>query len=173
MRRSRTKAAAVAYAAVFGALSLALLYVGDLVPAGRWGVAALAGLMPAGAVISGGMFSGVLCWLGVTVLAFLLIPDKLAVVLFGVLFGLYPIVKSLVERYRCRPLEYGLKLAFFNVTFTVVYLVMKAAVLTSLPTALHAVWVMYLVGNLVFLVYDHGFGKLIALYLARVYKASR
>ena len=173
MRRSRTKASAVACAAVFGALSLALLYVGDLVPAGRWGVAALAGLMPAGAIISAGMFSGVLCWLGVTVLAFLLIPDKLAVLLFGVLFGLYPIVKSLVERRRCRLLEIGLKLAFFNVTFTAVYLAMKAAVLASLPTALHAVWVLYLAGNVVFLVYDHGFSKLIALYVARVYKASR
>ena len=171
--KKRAQSKAVVYAAILGALALVFLYLGNMVPTGRWGIAAVAGLMPAGAIISGGMLSGVLCWLGTTVLALLLIPDKLLVFLFGVLFGLYPIVKNLIERLRKLPLEYILKLVFFNLAFTAVYFTMKAAVLESLPTALGIVWVLYLAGNAVFLVYDYGFTKLISLYLARVYKASR
>ena len=173
MSRPHKTTRSVANAAVFGALALVFLYLGNMVPTGRWGVAALAGLMPAGAIISGGLFSGVLCWLGVTGLGLLLVPDKLVVLLFGLLFGLYAVVKSLVERQRKRPAEYFWKLVFFNLAFTAVFLLMKAAVLASLPAALGVVWILYGVGNVVFLVYDYGFSKLIALYVARIYKASR
>lgn len=170
---TRNKAAGVVYPAVFGALALALLYVGTVVPTGNWGVVAVAGLMPAAVIISAGTAAGVLCWAGVTLLAFLLLPDKFLVLLFGALFGLYPIVKNRVERLRRLPLEYILKLIFFNLSFTAVYRIMKAAVLASLPSQLSALWLLYLVGNVVFLIYDYGFSKLIGLYIARIYKPSR
>lgn len=162
----------VVYAAVLGALALICLYFGTLFPTGRWGLVALAGLLPAGAVISAGMASGLICWLGVTVLAFFIIPDKLMVLLFGVLFGLYPVVKCKIEGLRRVALEYLLKLVFFNLSFTVVFLAMKAAVLDSLPVEPSVTWVLYLVGNVVFLIYDYGFTKLISLYLSRVYRKS-
>lgn len=170
--RSRFNAKPVVYAAILGALSLICLYAGVLLPTGRWGIVALAGLMPAAAVISAGMLSGLICWLGVSVLAFLMIPDKLIALLFAVLFGLYPIVKCVIERLRKRGVEYLLKLIFFNLSFSVVFLAMKTAMLDSLPVALSVVWVLYLAGNVVFLVYDYGFTKLISLYMARIYKKS-
>ena len=77
-------------------------------------------------------------------------------------------LRAVIERLRRRPVEYLLKLAFFNVALTVLYLVMRAAVLASLPQALSVIWVLYAVGNVVFLAYDFGFSKLIALYLRRV-----
>lgn len=163
----------VVFPAIFGALALVLLYLGTMLPTGIWGVAAVAGLLPAAVVISAGLAAGCICWAGVTLLAFFLLPDKFVVLLFGALFGLYPIVKGLIERLRKLPLEYVLKLLFFNLSFTLVYLVMKAAVLASLPAALGAVWLLYLVGNVVFLVYDYGLSKLITLYMARVYKQVR
>lgn len=168
----RFSAKRVVYAAVFGALALVFLYAAALAPTGRWGIVAVAGLMPAAAVISAGMASGVICWLGVTLLAFFLIPDKLVVLLFGVLFGLYPIVKCAIERLRRLAAEYLLKLVFFNLSFTAVFLTMRVAVLDSLPVALGVVWLLYAVGNVVFLVYDYGFTKLISIYMSRVYRKS-
>ena len=108
-----------------------------------------------------------------SILAFLLIPDKFCVLMFAVLFGLYPMVKSLIERLRRRPLEYVLKLVFFNLAFTVLYVVMKNAVLASLPEVFSVVWVLYLAGNVVFLLYDFGFSKLIGAYIARIQRAVR
>ena len=171
MRRKNT-AVTVAYPAILGALSLLLVYIGSIAPTGNWGIVAAAGLLPGLAVISVGMKAGLLCWAGVSILAFLLVPDKFCVLLFGALFGLYPMMKSLIERLRKKPLEYVLKLAFFNAAFTAVYLVMSAAVAASLPQVLgSSVWVLYLAANVVFLLYDYGFSKLIALYIARVQRA--
>ena len=170
---SRIKTRKIVYPAILGSLALVLLYIAGAVPSGSWGLVAAAGLLPCAAVISVGIAAGFLCWAGVTVLAFLLLPDKFIALLFGVLFGLYPVVKGLIERLRKLPLEYVLKLVFFNLSFTAVYLVMKVAVLAARPGQLHQVWVLYLVGNVVFLLYDYGFSKLIALYISRIHRHSR
>ena len=172
MKRN-TSASKVAYPAVLGALSLVLVYIGSIAPTGNWGIIAVAGLLPSAAVISVGLQAGFLCWACVSILAFLLIPDKFCVLMFAVLFGLYPMVKSLIERLRRRPLEYVLKLVFFNLAFTVLYVVMKNAVLASLPEVFSVVWVLYLAGNVVFLLYDFGFSKLIGAYIARIQRAVR
>lgn len=170
MRNKR--AAKVAYPAILGALSLILLYIGAIAPTGNWGIVAAAGLLPAAAVASVGLKAGFLCWAGASILAFFLIPDKFCVLLFAALFGLYPMVKSLAEQLRRKPLEYFLKLAFFNAAFTLIYLTMGGAVLGSLPQALgSSVWVLYAAGNVVFLAYDFGFNRLIAVYIARIQRA--
>lgn len=172
MKRNRA-AVKVAYPAVLGALSLILVYVGSVAPSGNWGIVAVAGLLPAAAVISVGLKAGILCWAGVSILAFILIPGKFCALMYAVLFGLYPIAKALVERIRRKLPEYLMKIAFFNAAFSVLYLTMKTAVLGSLPTTLSAAWLLYLVGNIVFLLYDFGFSKLISLYIARIDRMIR
>lgn len=170
--KRKSAAVNVAYPAILGALSLLLVYIGSIAPTGSWGIVAAAGLLPAAAVISVGLKAGLLCWAGVSLLAFLLVPDKFCVLLFGALFGLYPIVKSLVERLRRKPVEYLLKLAFFNAAFTLICLTMTGAVAASLPQALGgSAWVLYGAANVVFIVYDYGFSKLIGLYIARIQRA--
>ncbi len=170
--RRKSAAVKVAYPAILSALALVLVYISAVAPTGNWGVVALAGLLPAAAVVSVGLKAGFLCWAAVVILAFLLVPDKFSVLLFGALFGLYPMVKSLVERLRKRPLEYLLKLAFFNAAFTVICLIAFTAVTASLPPMLGgSVWVLYSVANVVFLLYDYGFSRLIAVYIARVQRA--
>lgn len=170
--RKKGSAGKVAYPAILSAFALILVYLGSITPTGSWGIVAAAGLLPAAAVISIGLKAGILCWAAAAILAFLLVPDKFCVLLFGVLFGLYPMVKSLVERLQKKPLEYALKLAFFNIAFTAIYLTMAAAVAASLPQVLgSSVWVLYAAANVVFIMYDYGFSKLISLYIDRVQRA--
>ena len=171
--RRKGAAAKVAYPAVLGAVSLILVYVASVAPAGNWGLVAVAGVLPAAAVVSVGLGAGVLCWAGVSLLSFLLLPGKFCALLYTALFGLYPLVKSLIERLRKRGLEYLLKLVFFNASFTFIFLAMRAAVLDSLPAALGTVWVLYLVANAVFLIYDFGFSRLIGFYVARIGRVVR
>lgn len=170
--KRKSAAARVAYPAILGALALLLVYLGSIAPTGNWGIVAAAGLLPAAAVISVGLRAGFLCWAGASVLALLLVPDKFCAVLFTVLFGLYPMVKSMAERPRKRLLEYGVKLAFFNAVFTLLYLTMMGAMLATLPAALgDSLWALYPAANIVFLAYDYGFSKLIAVYLSRMQRA--
>ena len=151
-----------------------LVYLGSIAPTGSWGIVAAAGLLPGLAVISVGMKAGLLCWAGVSILAFRLVPDKLCVLLFGALFGLYPMVKSMAERPRKRLLEYAVKLGFFNAVFTVLYLTMMGSLLASLPPALGgSLWALYPAANIVFVLYDYGSSQLISLYIRRVGRAVR
>lgn len=170
MKNKRT--AKVAYPAVLGALALILLYLGSVAPTGSWGIVAVAGLFPAAAVASVGLKAGFLCWAGVSILAFFLLPEKFCVLLFALLFGLYPMVKSIAEQLHRKPVGYLLKLAFFNAALTLIYFTMRSAVASSLPSVLgNSVWLLYLTGNVVFLLYDYGFSRLIAFYLARIQRA--
>lgn len=164
----------VAYPAVLGAVSLLFVYVASVAPSGSWGLVAAAGLFPAAAVISVGLGAGFLCWGGVSLLAFLLLPEKFCALLYAVLFGLYPLVKSLIERLRKRWPEYILKLLFFNAAFTLVLQIMGSAVAGTLPgVLLERLWALYLTANVVFLLYDYGFSRLISFYVARIAWAVR
>ena len=81
-------------------------------------------------------------------------------------------VKSITEQLHRKPVGYLLKLAFFNAALTLIYFTMRSAVASSLPSVLgNSVWLLYLTGNVVFLLYDYGFSRLIAFYLARIQRA--
>lgn len=171
--RRQTKSSKIAYPAILGAISLVFVYIASIIPSGNWGFVAIAGLFPAAAVISVSLKAGFLCWAGVSVLAFLLLPGKFCALIYAALFGLYPMVKAIIERLHRIAAEYLLKLLFFNAAFTLIYLLMSTAVLNSLPRQLGVTWLLYLVANIVFIIYDFGFTKLIGVYIARIGRAVK
>lgn len=166
--------ARAAFPALLGALSLAVLYGAALVPSGKAGLAAVAGLGPCAATASIGMAAGFLCWGGVSLLALLLLPDKLCALLFAAFFGLYPMVKALAERLK-KVGEWLVKLAFFDAVF------LSLALFTDLLAAesgqpMPVSWVLAAIcaaASGIFWIYDVGLTRLICLYLARVDKAVR
>lgn len=162
----------VAMPAMLAALSLVVLYLASLAPSGRWGLAALAGIAPGLAVVSGGLASGFLTYGAAALLGLLLVPDKGLALLFLLLFGLYPPLKSLMERPKNRLAQYGCKLVYFNVVLTVFCLVLSGLFMPMLPDLLqNALWLCYLGGNAVFLAYDFGLTKLLWFYAQRIDKA--
>lgn len=158
---------------VLTALSLIFLYVSSVLPTGRLGFVALAGLLPAGAVVSASLPAGAFCYAATGVLGLLLLPDKGNALLYLVFFGLYPLVKCLIERLRKLPIELACKSLFFNAALTLCWFVLRSALLTGLPASFGQPWILYLLGNAVFWVYDLGFSKLIAFYAVRIDKAVR
>ena len=176
MRRNGEKGSAfqIALPAVLGALALVMLYAACAMPTGLWGWTAIAGFGPLAAVASLGVRSGFLCWGGVSILAFLLLPDKFCAMLFAAIFGLYPMIKALAERVKVLLGKYAFKLAFFNLALTVVFVTMGTLMTASLPAIIgERLWLLYAAGNVVFLVYDYGLTKLIPFYLFRVDRAIR
>lgn len=163
----------VALTAVLAALALVLLYVSCMVPTGRMGLVAVAGLLPAAAVVSSGPAAGVLCYAGTGILALLLLPDKGNALLYLLFFGVYPLVKYAIERLRRLGLELVLKVAFFSLVFNVFWYLLRELFLSALPVGDWAAWLIYLVCGVAFLVYDFGFTKLISFYIQRIDKPLR
>lgn len=167
------KANQVALGGILTALSLVMLYLAALTPTGRLGVLAIAGFMPAAAAVSAGLSTGAICYTASGLLGLLLVPQKEGVLLYLLLFGLYPLVKGLIERMDRLPLEWICKLAFFNATLTVAWFLLRAALLTGLPEFFNQLWFLFLIGNLVFVIYDIGLSKVITFYYNRIGKAIR
>lgn len=172
-QRSNKSAFRVALGGVLAALSLLLLYLATMMPSGRIGMVAVAGLVPAAGVVSGGVAAGFLSYGAAGLLGLLLLPDKGCAVLYLIFFGLYPLVKSMIERLRKLPLELLLKLVFFNLVLAVLLFGFSAFLFPMLPEFLHSTLPIFVVGNIVFLIYDYGFSKLITYYASRIRGATR
>ena len=115
---TETGAGRVALVGVLAALSLIALYLSAVSPTARMGIVAIAGLFPAGAVVSAGLKAGFFCYGAAGLLGLLLVPDKANALLYLLFFGLWPMLKSLLERIPVRPLEWLCKLAVFNAVLT-------------------------------------------------------
>lgn len=103
---TETGAGRVALVGVLAALSLIALYLSAVSPTARMGIVAIAGLFPAGAVVSAGLKAGFFCYGAAGLLGLLLVPDKANALLYLLFFGLWPMLKSLLERIPVRPLEW-------------------------------------------------------------------
>lgn len=173
-KSSRLGSRSIALGGILGAGSIVLLYLACVIPSGRLGFAAAAGLFPMVGVLASGRFTGILCWAVSGLLGLLLLPDKGIAILYLLFLGLYPVVKSWIESLGKLPLEWGLKLVCFNLCLTVVWFLGSSLLLPNLPTWLSQnVLLVYLAGNVVFVIYDIGLSRLIALIQTRLGPGSR
>lgn len=148
--------------------STVLLYLAGFLPTAKVGVAALAGLFPTVAVIAAGKSAGFLCWAGSGVLGLLLAPEKWLALLYVCFLGLYPVVKSIFESWKSRIAEWLCKLFYFNAVLLLFWTVLRALVMPGLPELLQQSWALVLICNLIFVIYDVGLSRLIAVYCARI-----
>ena len=163
----------VALTGVLTALSLVFLWISAVSPAGRLGIVAIAGVFPAGAVVSAGLGAGFFCYGATSILGLILLPAKGCAVLYLVFFGLWPMVKSLLERLPSRVAEWAGKLIVFNAVLALCWFGLRTLFLPFLPPVLSAGWMVFAMGNVAFVIYDVGFSKLIAFYQARIDRALR
>lgn len=162
----------LARGAILTALGEVLLYLAGLFPGGSLALTALAGLLPAALVISGGLKWGCLTWLATGALGLILLPNKAVALLYALVFGPYTLWKSRIERLGRLLPEWVLKLAVFNGVLAVFRLAFSgyfAQVTEVLPVS---GWILWAVLNLVFAVYDIGCTRLIAAWLRRLGKAG-
>ena len=154
---------------VLAAGGLAVLWLACLVPSGYTGVTAAAGLFPVAAVLMAGRTAGYLCWAAISLLGLILLPNKAVALLFTVFLGIYPVVKSRIEQIGSAPAEWLLKLLCFNAAFALVWLGLRSLLGLTLPEWLTGRSRIVLPGvNAVFVIYDVGLSKLIALLVSRL-----
>jgi hypothetical protein len=159
MKTNRYPAGAgrIALTAMLAAFSLTFLYGASLTPSGQLGLVAAAGVFPAAALVSGGYAAGFLCYAASALLALVLVPDKGGAVLYLLFFGIYPLVKHLIEKLRIRVLEWMCKLILCNAALGLFLRFLRALLLAELPAFFGISWVFFLAGNAAFVLYDTGF----------------
>ena len=159
----------LAFSAVTAALSLVLLLLGCLLPSGKLALAALAACLGAAVVLSCSRRWALLCWVAVSILSMLLLPQKRVAVLY-LLLGHYPVVKSLLEGLRSRVLEWILKIFVFYALLFGLYFGLRElfAELFTPPFGILALF--FVAAGAAFVAFDLAFSQLIVLYEQRILK---
>ncbi|MDL2273674.1 hypothetical protein LJC34_03905 [Oscillospiraceae bacterium OttesenSCG-928-G22] len=157
----KTNAKRIAALALLAAVSFVLVFLSAIAPTLRLALLAAAGLPAAAAVLLYRTRDGFLVYAVSGLLALLFLPFKATAILFALFFGCYPVLKSLIERRRSLPIEWLLKLLFFNAILTILVLFF-GALLTEVLTEGVLLPILYLAGNAVFAVYDIGLTGLLS-----------
>lgn len=164
-----SQASRVALGGILTAGSLAMLYFASISPSGRTGLSAVAGLFPVVAVLMSERRTGFLVWGATSALGLFMIPDKGIALMYCLLFGLYPVLKSHIEGLRSLWKEWPIKLLICQVGLTLFWMIFRELFLPSLPDWLDGNAVLfYGVGTIVFIVYDIGLSRLISLLVSRI-----
>ncbi len=156
-----SNAARIALTGVLSAGSVVFLWMACLSPTGRLGFNAAAGLFPVAGVLMAGRAAGYGCWIVSALLGLILLPDKGMALLYLLFFGLYPVLKSLFESRKGAVLSWGLKLLYFNLVLAFSVFVLGGLFFAALPAFLHQTSLIWILGNIVFIVYDIGLSRLI------------
>lgn len=158
----------ISFAAIMAAFSFVFLYIASLLPTAKIALYAVATVFLAGVVIEHGIKPAFVCYLAVSLLSFLLIPNKLFCLPYIFFFGYYPIFKSFCEKKVKNKIAcYGVKLLGGNIAFGLLLILMKLfftdafTQLTIIP--------LWLISNLVFLIYDIVFSGMIAFYMRNIH----
>lgn len=165
--RDRASSRRVAFTAVFTALSAAFLYLASVFPTGQLGILGVASLFGVASVVEYALPGGVFVWLGTSILGFILVPSKGLVWLYAVFFGPYPVVKLLAERMR-RPVEWIIKVVFFNAALTVAIFALKFTML-NFSYMRAGTLLMYLLGNGVFILFDLAVSRAVRGYMTVIH----
>ncbi len=163
----------VAFCGVIAALSTVVMLIAGIVPTASYALPALAGIFAMVIVIEMHVGWAFAVYAVTAALSALIVPDKEAVLLYVIFFGYYPILKALIERIKLKAVAYLIKFAVFNAAVIGAYFI--ALWLLSLPSDAFVIfgvslpWVLLILANAVFLVYDFALSGLVLTYYRRLH----
>lgn len=162
----------IALCGVTAALATVVLLL-TVFPYATYALAALAGMVLIPAALECGTRYGVLSYTVTALLSLLLTPDVEAKWMFVLFFGYYPLVQLRIQLWRRTAAVWLVKLALFNaaavVGFWLLTMFMNVPKEEFMVAGLYLPWVLLLMGNVVFLLYDVALTRVTAMYRVRLH----
>ena len=156
-----------ALSAILAALATVIMYVGSIFGKIDIATAVAASLCVMIAQGELGYRRAIAVYLITAALSFVLVPSKTSTVLFAVMFGMYPVLKSYCEARFAKKTAYAVKYVYLNVAVGVL-LVLAGVFSDVIP------WWIYgavaLAANIMFPVYDFLLSRIMAVYYCRIRK---
>lgn len=173
-RRKRPESVRVAVGGVFGALALAMMLLGSVLPAAAIAAPAAAGILIVPVAIELGMKTGWLLYGAIGLLSAVVVPDKEMALLFLFFLGYYPLAKARIERLRGRGRQRAVKFVLFNGAILLLYsLILFVFPLPAVAAEFEGMGrafalALLALGNVTFALYDVAVARVIGLYCARL-----
>ena len=154
----------IAYSGILLAINLILLLLINVIPINTLFLMGLASLPIAIIIMEYGPKSGFVFYIASVILGFIVINSKFQWVLNTFTFGIYGLIKFIIEQDRPIYIEYILKLSYANITLVVLYFIIRQFIV--IPQK----WYLVILFEVVFLVYDYVYSLFIDYYNEKLNK---
>ena len=166
----------IAYCALIASISTVLMLLTSFIPIGTYALPIFAGALLVSIVIEYNCKWALGVYAVVSILSSFLAGDKEAVVFFIALFGYYPILKNIIERYNKNAVvRWIIKLFVFNAaavgSFFVVTLILEIPASEFSIFGVYLPYVFLLAGNVFFILYDLSINVFVRFYVQRLRNA--
>ncbi|MFA7672712.1 MAG: hypothetical protein WCY62_02505 [Clostridia bacterium] len=157
--------------AILLAIMMILLYLRTVIPTYQLGFYILASLLPGIVMMENGIKQTLIFIFASFILSLILPVDKLSFLLFYSLFGIYSVVKFLIEKIRYRVLVLVVKLAYFSAVFFI-SMYFAATIADVLPKSLiqYDIWLVYGIAVVFYVIYDYMYTQFSLFYMRKIKK---
>lgn len=154
---------------ILTALSVFIMFLSGIFPFLSYTLPALSGVLLLVIVRESGNKWAIMVYLAVSILVFIIVPNKEASILYIFFFGYYVIVKFIIEdKIKYSFVRLIIKLMIFNISVIVSYLIIIYIFAIPLEEmeeyGVYSVYIMLGIGNLTFIIFDYVITKLAVLY---------
>ena len=150
------------------ALTVAFMFGGSFVPGIELTLYAISSFFIAVMIIETGLKGGIGLYAASVLLGLLIIPNKLGILPYALLFGLYGIVKYAIEKVKHPAGQIVLKILFFGTILSLALLFFKELFLGAVELPDFPFPVLLICGILFLLLYDAIYTYLINMYINRM-----
>ncbi|MGM9533681.1 MAG: hypothetical protein ACI3VR_00435 [Intestinibacter sp.] len=148
----------IAYSGILLAVDVLLFVMLNVLQTNTLFLLGLASLPIAVIIMNWGPKTGAVFYIASVILGFIVISNKAHWIIYVFTFGVYGLIKYLVEQDRPVYVEYILKLIYANVALAIVYFIVRQFVYVPKQ------WYLILLFEVVFLVYDYAYSLFIDYY---------
>jgi hypothetical protein len=149
--RALTGAYRITMPAMVLALTLLFVYLSTIVPTARLAFYFLSSIFIVMLMVEKEPWLALIVFIGVSLLGFLVVSDKMRMIPYVLFFGHFGIVKYYIEKVKNPVLRWGAKLAYFNAAIIAAYFIVKSLILPEIPLP---DWALLLIAQPVFVVFD-------------------
>ncbi|MGL5693864.1 MAG: hypothetical protein ACRCXA_07295 [Peptostreptococcaceae bacterium] len=154
----------IAYGGILLSLNAILLMLVNIIPINTIFLLALSSLPISIMIMEWGPLSGMTYYMASVVLGFIVMTSKTQWLVYTFTFGVYGIIKYIIEKDRHIVLEYVLKLIFANIAVFILYFIMKEFI--YIPINIISICLF----EVVFIVYDYMYSRFIEYYEEKLKK---
>lgn len=148
----------IAYSGILLSLNAIILMLVNIIPINTLFLLGLASLPISIVIMEYGPKSGIVFYIGSALLSFMIMANKAQWVLYIFTFGIYGLIKYIIEKDRSFVQEYILKILAANILIIFVYLVLKQFI--YIPVNILVI----LIFEIAFIVYDFVYSRFIDYY---------
>ncbi|HHV95455.1 MAG TPA: hypothetical protein GXX37_03100 [Clostridiaceae bacterium] len=157
----------IALTGILGAMTIISLILAIILPTGKLSFYCLSSFFISIIIIEYKISAGWLFFLTTNLLAYIIIPDKIAIIPYTAFFSLYGIVKYYAENIKNIVLEFIVKYAFFNACLALaIFLADK--LFKGIAQLSYSIWFIVAVLQVVFFFYDYVYSVVINYYRHRL-----